>query len=136
MQLLSCIRAIRCLLSNRRKQWTESWDVEEANSMRAAFLAIVVLACTNTMLAQNPSTLVPGGGRGPAGASGAQFAKSPTMAGPMSSKDIPPWAAIRTGAELILHWRIGVPLSSFPRLTFADAVVKADALNIGSVQGV
>src|SRR5438105_57615 len=41
---------------------------------------------------------------------------------------------LRTGVSAILGWSVGIPLAAFPRLTFAEAAVKADALSVSSIE--
>src|SRR5262249_26895199 len=55
--------------------------------------------------------------------------------GPFSVRYAPPWGAVRTGAQLVLGWNIGVSLNSFQRMLFADAAAKADALGVASIEG-
>jgi hypothetical protein len=94
--------------------------------MRAMDVAILILASASVMFAQNP--VANNGSAGGRGGPGAAPPAGPAIVGPMSTKDVPPWGAIRTGAQGILGWRIGIALNSFPNMTFAEAAVKADAL--------
>src|SRR5213594_1331149 len=42
---------------------------------------------------------------------------------------------LRTGVSAILDWRVGLPVSAFQKLTFAEAAAKADALSVSSIEG-
>ncbi len=53
----------------------------------------------------------------------------------VESKRWEPWSSMRTGAAAVLGWRVGVTGDSFSRLTFSDAVEKADALRVGDIEG-
>jgi type 1 glutamine amidotransferase/sugar phosphate isomerase/epimerase len=64
------------------------------------------------------------GGQGRGGAPGAPPVVSESL------RRVPEWGALRTGTGAILGWKLGISLSSFPELTFADAAAKADALGL------
>ncbi|MFL6417485.1 MAG: ThuA domain-containing protein [Bryobacteraceae bacterium] len=46
-----------------------------------------------------------------------------------------PWSAMRTAAAPILGWKIGVSGGALKRLTFFEAMEKADAVGIGDIEG-
>src|SRR5437899_2891379 len=45
------------------------------------------------------------------------------------------WSAMRSAASSILGWRVGVRAASFPQLTFAESVAKADSLGVAFIEG-
>ena len=46
-----------------------------------------------------------------------------------------PWSAMRSAAQAVLGWKVGITAGSFPQLTFSDAVAKADDLGLGHIEG-
>ena len=97
--------------------------------MRAFSSSLAILGCISSVLAQVPPP-------GRAGAGPGRGGQQPVEArGPFSVRNVPPWGSVRTGAQSILGWNIGISLNSFPKLNFTDAAVKADALGVASVEG-
>jgi type 1 glutamine amidotransferase/sugar phosphate isomerase/epimerase len=107
--------------------------------MRAVSRGLVILSCITVALAQGPAQGISGGVAGPAGGRGQGQGRGGSVPvevrGPFSVKNVPPWGAVRTGAQAILGWNIGVALRSFPQLMFSDAAAKADALGVASIEG-
>ena len=45
------------------------------------------------------------------------------------------WSAMRSAANAVLGWKVGIRAASFPQLTFAEAVAKADSLSVAFIEG-
>jgi type 1 glutamine amidotransferase/sugar phosphate isomerase/epimerase len=106
--------------------------------MRALITGLFLLGWISVALAQDPAQGRFGGrGSGAAGPGPGRGAQQVAVEvrGPFSVRNVPPWGAVRTAAQSIVGWNIGVTLNSFPHLMFSDAAVKADALGVASVGG-
>src|SRR5262245_1198763 len=91
--------------------------------------ALITFALVGAAFAQNPPA------RGGGGAPGRGGQPPVQVQGPFSVRNAPPWGAVRTGAQSVIGWNIGVDLSSYPRLMFSEAAAKADALGVAFVKG-
>src|SRR5437016_5095676 len=52
-----------------------------------------------------------------------------------SSVRLEDWALFRSASTAIVGWKVAVPASAFPQLTFWEAAAKADALGVASIVG-
>jgi len=102
--------------------------------MRAVSLIAAVIASISIGYAQAPSGRQGGpGGRGSGQPGSAQVVTAPARGS--ASVRVPAWRRLRTAVGSLLGWQVGVPVGSFRSDTFAEAVRKAEALDLGAVEG-
>lgn len=82
--------------------------------MRAVFVTIMAGALIGPALAQAPSGSPPPG---------------------TASVRLEDWGRVATAASRLLDWKVGVPATAFPGLTFSEAAGKADALGVAFIEG-
>jgi len=82
--------------------------------MRAVLVTIMAGALMGPALAQAPSGSPPPG---------------------TASVRLEDWGRVATAASRILEWKVGVPATAFPGLTFSEAAGKADALGVAFIEG-
>src|SRR5579862_8746003 len=58
----------------------------------------------------------------------------PTPTRGVESKRWEPWSAMRTAADQIVGWKIGVRSDAFPGATFAEALEKTDSLSLSNIE--
>jgi type 1 glutamine amidotransferase/sugar phosphate isomerase/epimerase len=107
--------------------------------LRVALVTLAVLAWPVIGSAQAPAAGAPTPnaaptGRGRGGRGGAAAAPAEPARGSASIRETDTFQ-LRTGVSAILDWRVGVPVSAFQKLTFAEAAAKADALSVSSIEG-
>lgn len=99
--------------------------------MRAVVLIVAAVTSTAIGFAQAPG--VPAGRGASAPQAPAQIVAPPARGS--ASVRVPAWRKLRTAVGSLLGWQVGVPLGSFRPDTFADAVRKAESLDLAAVEG-
>jgi type 1 glutamine amidotransferase/sugar phosphate isomerase/epimerase len=59
---------------------------------------------------------------------------APTPVRGIDSKRWEPWSAMRTAADQVLGWKIGMRSDAFPGASFGEALVDTDALSLGNIE--
>jgi type 1 glutamine amidotransferase/sugar phosphate isomerase/epimerase len=93
----------------------------------ATILMVLAIRMIPTVLAQAPGNTAERGGSGDRAAQNA-------ARGALSIR-WENWSAMRSAAGPILGWNVGIAATSFPQLSFSEAVAKADELGVAYLLG-